>query len=177
MSHILPTDYVDSTYDIDFQKLYDQGYRLALFDVDNTLVPHGAPADQRSTELFRKMKKMGFRFMFLSNNKEPRVKSFSDAVGGDGYTYKSGKPNPSAYLEAMERMQVDKEHTIFIGDQILTDVLGANKAGIRSVLVKPVLKWHEEPQIVLKRFLEYIILLPYVFGKSRGTCPLRDRTK
>ena len=74
-------------------------------------------------------------------------------------------------------MQVDKEHTIFIGDQILTDVWGANNAGIRSVLVKPVLKWHEEPQIVLKRFLEYIILLPYVFGKSRGTCPLRDRTK
>ena len=143
MSHILPTDYVDSTYDIDFQKLYDQGYRLALFDVDNTLVPHGAPADQRSTELFRKMKKMGFRFMFLSNNKEPRVKSFSDAVGGDGFT----------------------------------DVWGANNAGIRSVLVKPVLKWHEEPQIVLKRFLEYIILLPYVFGKSRGTCPLKDRTK
>ena len=44
----------------------------------------------------------------------------------------------------MEQMGTDESNTIFVGDQILTDVWGANRAGIRSVMVKPVKKWHEE---------------------------------
>ena len=61
----------------------------------------------------------------------------------------------------MKQMGTDTTNTIFVGDQILTDIWGANRAGIRSVMVKPVKKWHEEIQIILKRFLEAIILLGY----------------
>ena len=64
------------------------------------------------------------------------------------------------YIRAMERMQTTKEQTLFIGDQLFTDVWGAKKAGIRTILVKPIDK-KEEIQIVLKRYLEKIVLYFY----------------
>ena len=97
----------------------------------------------------------------MSNNKEPRVKRFSEDVIWTDYIYKAGKPKPGNYKKAMEIMGTDQKSTIFVGDQIFTDVWGANLAGIRSVLVKPILPWKEEVQIVLKRFLEAIVLLGY----------------
>ena len=168
MAKLFPDDYVESTYVIDFRALYSEGYRALLFDVDNTLVPHNAPADERAKAFFSYVKGLGYKCMFLSNNKEPRVKTFCEAVGGDGYIYKAGKPKATGYLEACRRLDVAPEHTLFVGDQILTDIWGANNAGIRSVLVKPVKKWHEEPQIVLKRFLEAAILLGYRIYTADG---------
>ena len=55
-----PDDYVASTYVIDFDKLYTEGYRGLIFDIDNTLVPHGAPADQRAIRLFETLRRIGF---------------------------------------------------------------------------------------------------------------------
>ena len=75
-----PGEYLDSTYAIDFDRLYEEGYRGIIFDIDNTLVPHGAPADERACALFAHLKELGFQCMLLSNNKEPRVKMFNDAV-------------------------------------------------------------------------------------------------
>ena len=83
--------YLDSTYVIDFDRLYEEGYRGIIFDIDNTLVPHGAPADERACALFAHLKELGFQCMLLSNNKEPRVKMFNDAVHVS-YIYKAGKP-------------------------------------------------------------------------------------
>ena len=71
---------MNSTYEIDFDKLYQQGYRAVIFDVDNTLVPHDAPADERAKELFTHLKELGYSCMLLSNNKEPRVKKFNEVV-------------------------------------------------------------------------------------------------
>ena len=85
-----PDKDVDSAYDIDFVYLYREGYRGVIFDIDNTLVPHGAPADERALELFEKLKATGYNTMLLSNNKEPRVKGFADAVGS-GYIFKANK--------------------------------------------------------------------------------------
>ena len=73
---ILSGEYLDSTYVIDFDRLYEEGYRGVIFDIDNTLVPHGAPADERACALFAHLKELGFQCMLLSNNKEPRVKMF-----------------------------------------------------------------------------------------------------
>ena len=154
-----PDAYVDSTYVIDFEGLYKEGYRGIIFDIDNTLVPHGAPADERSIALFAKLKELGYKVMLLSNNKEPRVKMFNDAVGAE-YIFKAGKPAVGNYLVAMERMHTDKDTTLFVGDQLFTDVWGANKAGIRTFLVKPIHP-KEEIQIVLKRYLERIVLFFY----------------
>ena len=91
LQRFYPDAYVDSAYGIDYEKLYEEGYRGIIFDIDNTLVPHGAPADLRSRELFAWLKNLGYGIMLLSNNKEPRVKMFNDAVGAE-YIFKAGKP-------------------------------------------------------------------------------------
>lgn len=155
-----PNDYVDSAYEIDFARLYEEGYRAVLFDVDNTLVPHGAPADERSKKLIAKLRDLGYQVMFLSNNKEPRVRMFRDGVGYGAYIYKAGKPDPANYRKAMEQFGTDTKNTLFVGDQLFTDVWGANRAGIRTFLVKPIHP-KEEIQIVLKRRLEAIVLFFY----------------
>lgn len=154
-----PDQYISSTYKIDFQAFYDAGYRGIIFDIDNTLVCHGAPADKRSIHLIQCLKDMGFGILFLSNNKEPRVKMFNDAVNAQ-YIFKAGKPKRSGYLKAMEMLGTDKGNTLFVGDQLFTDVWGARNAGIFSVLVQPIDK-KEEIQIILKRYLEKIVLFFY----------------
>ena len=156
---LYPKVYLDSTYEIDFEQYYQDGYRAIIFDIDNTLVPHGAPADQRAIALFKRLHALGYQTMMLSNNKEPRVKMCCDAVDAE-YIYKAGKPNPANYREAMKRMHTDEKNTLFVGDQIFTDVWGANKAGIYSILVKPIHP-KEEIQIVLKRYLEKVVLFCY----------------
>ncbi|MBR3835045.1 MAG: YqeG family HAD IIIA-type phosphatase [Lachnospiraceae bacterium] len=155
-----PTDYFTSTYVIDFEKLYKMGYRGVIFDVDNTLVEHDAPADDRAKELISRLKNIGYKVCFLSNNGEERVKMFNDAVDCQ-YIYKAGKPLAKGYNSAMELMGTAKEETLFVGDQIFTDIWGANNAGIRSILVQPIAK-HEEIQIVLKRIPEKWILKGYL---------------
>lgn len=160
MRHMLyPDEYMDSTYAIDFKKLYKDGYRGILFDIDNTLVPHGAPADERAIALFKELKQIGFTTCLISNNKEPRVKSFCDKVDSD-YIFKAGKPLPEGYEEGIRKMKTTKENTLFIGDQIFTDVLGAKRAGLYTIMVKPIHP-KEEIQIVLKRYLERIVLFFY----------------
>ena len=159
MSLFFPGEYLDSTYVIDFDKLYKDGYRAVIFDVDNTLVPHDEPADERAKALFTHLKELGYSCMLLSNNKEPRVKNFNEVVQVN-YIYKANKPMPGNYKKAMEIMGTTKENTLFVGDQIFTDVMGGNLAGIRTILVKPIHP-KEEIQIVLKRFLEKPILAFY----------------
>lgn len=159
LERFFPDHEIDSAYDIDYEKLYNEGYRGIIYDIDNTLVPHGAPADERAIELFKRLKKIGFRVVLLSNNKEPRVKMFNDAVHAE-YIYKAGKPKQDGYINAMKLMNTDRKTTIFVGDQLFTDVWGAKKAGIVSYLVKPIHP-KEEIQIVLKRKLEKVVLYYY----------------
>lgn len=159
LNRFYPGEYLDSAYEIAFEKLYEEGYRGIIFDIDNTLVPHGAPADVRAKELFGRLKKLGYQCCLLSNNKEPRVKMFNEDIKVN-YIFKAGKPKRSGYERAMELMGTDRDNTLFIGDQVFTDVYGANRAGIRTFLTKPIHP-KEEIQIVLKRYLEKIILFFY----------------
>ena len=158
-----PDRYLRSAYEIDYEKYYEQGYRGIIFDIDNTLVPHGAPADERSIALIARLKKLGFGILLLSNNKEPRVKLFNEAVKVS-YIFKAGKPAKRGYEEAMRRLGTDSSTTLFVGDQLFTDVWGAKRAGILTYLVKPIHP-KEEIQIVLKRRLEWIVL--YFYRRSR----------
>lgn len=167
LQRFYPDAYVESTYGIDFKQLYEEGYRGIIFDVDNTLVPHGAPADERAKALFVNLKELGYRVMLLSNNKEPRVKTFSEDVVGASYIFKANKPAVGNYKKAMELMNTNEKTTLFVGDQLFTDVWGANKAGIRTFLVKPIHP-KEEIQIVLKRYLEKVVLFFYQRQKKSG---------
>lgn len=164
LERFYPDEYLDSAYAIDYEALYEQGYRGVIFDIDNTLVPHGAPADPRSVALFARLRRIGFQSLLLSNNKEPRVKMFNDEVGSR-YICKAGKPAVKNYVRAMEMMGTAAETTMFVGDQLFTDVWGAKKAGIRTWLVKPIHP-KEEIQIVLKRRLERIVLFFYERSKN-----------
>ena len=152
-----PDRYVASTYVIDFEKLYEEGVRGIIFDIDNTLVPHGAPADQRAIELFERLKKIGFHSCLISNNQEPRVKMFNEKIQVD-YVYDAHKPSTKNYRRAMEIMGTDVRNTVFVGDQLFTDVWGAKRAGIPNILVKPIHP-KEEIQIVLNSYFEIIFLL------------------
>lgn len=159
-----PNEYVDSSYVINYEDLYRNGYRGILFDVDNTLVPHGAKADKRAKELFERLKKTGFSICLISNNKEHRVKSFNDEVNVK-YIFDAHKPSVKGYERAMSLIGTNKKNTVFIGDQIFTDVYGANRAGLKTILVKPIHP-KEEIQIVLKRYLEKIVLFFYLRNKK-----------
>ena len=158
-----PDEYVASTYVIPFEKLYEDGYRGVIFDIDNTLVPHGAPADKRAIKLFERLKELGFDACLLSNNKEPRVKMFNDDVQVN-YIFDAHKPSIKNYQKAMELMGTDLDTTIFVGDQLFTDVWGAKRTGIRNILVKPIHP-KEEIQIAFKRKLEKIVL--YFYKKQK----------
>ncbi len=175
---LYPREYYTSTYIINFEKYYRMGYRAVLFDVDNTLVEHDAPANDAAKELMLRLMRVGFSVGFISNNDEERVKSFREDVlsyvgnaAGPGevgdfenriiYIYKAGKPLPKGYREAMERLGTNERTTMFVGDQLFTDMWGANNASVRSVLVQPIAK-HEEIQIVLKRIPERLILKMYL---------------
>ena len=129
LERFFPDEYVDSAYGIPFEELYRKGYRGIIFDVDNTLVPHGAPADARSIGLFESL-------------------------------FKGGKPSVKGYERAMEVMGTGRENTLFIGDQLFTDVWGARRTGLYSILTKP-MDPHEEIQIVFKRYLEAVVLRAY----------------
>lgn len=163
LERFFPREWVDSTYQIPWQSWYESGIRGVIFDIDNTLVPHGAPADQRALALFEQLHGMGMKTCLLSNNKEPRVASFAAQVSSP-YIYKAGKPSVKNYRKAMERMETTAQDTLFVGDQLFTDVYGANRAGIYGILVKPI-NPREEIQIVLKRYLEAVVL--YFYKRSR----------
>ena len=154
-----PRRYEVSTYVIPFDYYHAQGMQGVIFDIDNTLVPHDAPADEQAVELFERLRAMGMKTCLLSNNKEPRVKPFADFVGSC-YIHKAGKPGVKGYEKAMELMGTDREHTLFVGDQLFSDVYGANRAGLYSILVRP-MNPREEIQIVMKRYLEKPVLYFY----------------
>lgn len=151
-----PQECVDSTYEIPFEKLYEEGYRGVLFDIDNTLVPHGAPATPQAVDFFKRLREIGFSYCMISNNQIERVESFCREVEGK-FVCNAHKPSTKGYELAMEYMGTDKANTLFVGDQLFTDIYGANRTGIRSILVKPIHP-KEEIQIVLKRYLERIVL-------------------
>ena len=166
LERFYPGSMETSTYQIDFEALYREGYRGLIFDIDNTLVPHGAPADDRAIALFERLKSIGFACCLLSNNQLPRVKSFNDRVNVH-FIEDAHKPSTKNYKKAMQLMHTDEKTTIFIGDQLFTDVWGAKRIGMRNILVRPIDK-KEEIQIVFKRYLEKIVLFFYERDRKKG---------
>lgn len=167
-----PDHYVKSAYKIPYEELYKKGIRGVLFDIDNTLVEHGKPATEQAVALMRRLKEIGFKICLISNNKEERVKMFNEEIQVE-YVYKAGKPMRSGYEAAMKKIGTKTGNTVFVGDQLFTDVWGAKRTGIESYLVEPIDK-HEEIQIVLKRYLEKPILYLYKKKQSRFGTPKKE---
>ena len=151
-----PDLWLDSAYEIDYEKYYEMGYRGVLFDIDNTLVEHGAPATDRARELFERLRRIGFATCLISNNQKPRVAPFAEAVGSP-YLENAHKPSVKGYEKACSLIGTTKEQTFFVGDQLFTDVYGAKRAGLHNILTKPI-DPKEEIQIILKRLPERAVL-------------------
>lgn len=156
LERFYPDEYLKSIDKIDFEKYYKQGIRGIISDIDNTLVPHGFPADEHIIKVFDKIHSLGIDTCLISNNQEPRVKPFAEKVNSK-YIFNAHKPSKKNYLKAMEMMGTDNKSTLFLGDQIFTDVWGANRVGIKSIMLEKI-DPKEEIQIVLKRIPEKFIL-------------------
>ncbi len=154
-----PTRYYDKKEDIPFEAYYEQGYRGVMFDIDNTLVPHDCPIDDTTKDFVKHLKEIGFSICLISNNDEDRVKFFAEPLEVD-YIYKAWKPARKGYERGMDIIGTTVENTLFVGDQIFTDIWGANNAGIYSILLDPI-DPKEEIQIVLKRLPEKLVKRNY----------------
>lgn len=163
MKKILSSFYPDrmeaSVFDINFEKLYEDGIRGLIFDIDNTLVPHGEDASVEIENLFKRLEKIGFKTCLMSNNKAERVHRFNKNIKTK-YIYNAKKPSKKNYRIAIEKLGTDRHSTVFVGDQLFTDIWGARRSGIKNILLQPINE-REEIQIRLKRYLENIILNLY----------------
>lgn len=129
----------DSIYDVSGAALAQRGIKLLLADLDNTLVPYGVPLPDEKVKRWRdELHEHGVTLFVLSNNRhESRPRIFSEGLDVP-YIGHAGKPKTGSFYRAMEQMEVTKQETAIIGDQIFTDVLGGNRAGVSTILVKPI---------------------------------------
>lgn len=160
---LYPYEYVENVFSIDYDKLYKNGYRGLVFDIDNTLVHHGDDSTPEVDALFRTIQGIGFQTLLLSNNDEERVRRFLKNIDSL-YICDAEKPKTAGYLKAVEMMNLKKNEVVYIGDQIFTDILGANKSNIASILVK-FIRLPGETRIGKRRQLEKLILAFYKRSK------------
>ncbi|MBM7604777.1 YqeG family HAD IIIA-type phosphatase [Metabacillus litoralis] len=138
LRQFLPGEYVKSIYHISPKKLKETGIKGIITDLDNTLVEWDRPnATPQLLEWFKELKDQGMKVTIVSNNKEARVKSFSEPLNIP-FIYKARKPMGKAFIKAVKDMNLKKEDVVVIGDQLLTDVLGGNRNGFQTILVVPV---------------------------------------
>ncbi|WP_242685739.1 YqeG family HAD IIIA-type phosphatase [Staphylococcus simiae] len=176
-NNFFPDAYADSVNDIDFQKIYDLGYRGIIFDIDSTLVPHGAEVTKDIELLFEEIHAIGLQTLFLSNNSDERIALFNKNIQTQ-YIPMANKPNTINYYKALDMLDMAPSKVIVIGDQIFTDILGANRSGIKSIMVKYLL--HEgETTIGKKRKVEHALLSLFKLQQyvSTMTLPVMKKTK
>jgi uncharacterized protein len=132
-----PDKYYPSFYDIDLDKLKKEGITLIACDLDNTIIPHDVVVgDDKVKKRIKEIQDKGFTFVIISNNHINRVKTFSDDLNIP-YYYNSRKPLKKNYAKILEDYNVDPKNVVLVGDQILTDIFGANRMNLNSILVKP----------------------------------------
>ena len=141
MKNIFQPDlYINSLDDLDLKRLKEEGYRNILIDLDNTLAPYyDKHIDERAKEILDKMSEEGLFVVVMSNNHEERVRDF---LKGTDHHYQSMslKPTKVGYKKILERYGLKASETLAIGDQILTDIVGANRMKIFSILVEPLVE-------------------------------------
>lgn len=147
----IPYDCYKDIYAIDYQELYAKGIKVIIFDLDNTISGYKEkdPSDD-AISLMEKLKEIGFLVIVLSNNNYKRIQRTLDSLKVIGFE-KARKPLKKGYKKVINFLTEKKyisslEDIIAIGDQVLTDIWGANKMGIKSILVRPIYlkdeKWY-----------------------------------
>ncbi|HRR75644.1 MAG: HAD-IIIA family hydrolase [Ruminococcus sp.] len=159
-----PGAYADSVFSVDYVKLRAMGFKAVIFDIDNTLVHHGDNSNEEVDELFRHIHSTGLKTLLLTNNDEERVQRFIKNID-TLYICDAEKPDTTGYEKALRLLDVSRREAVCIGDQTFTDIIGANKAGIPSILVHyiqlPGRHW-----IGKKRYIEKLILFIWRHDRS-----------
>lgn len=154
-----PYEYVNSVFSIDYEKLYHNGFRGLIFDIDDTLVRCGENSTEEVDELFRRLHEIGFKTALLCDNDESRVVRFTQNIDTE-YVCEAGKPSPHGFVQALETLKLKKRNVVCIGDQIFTDIYGANRLKIPCILVK-FIRGAEESDANKRRLAEYIVMRLY----------------
>lgn len=136
----LPNDYVKSVFDIKPKKLKELGIKGIITDLDNTLVAWDVEtATPEVIEWFQQMDENNIKVTIISNNNEERVRIFSEPLGRK-YVPSARKPFRRSFLKGAKKMNLAKEEVAVVGDQLLTDILGGNLAGLHTILVAPIVQ-------------------------------------
>lgn len=135
---IYPKFYYPSIYHIPYHKLYEQGYRGIVFDIDNTLVPYDRKTPTEEVrQLVRLLRKKGFSIVLVSNNTKSRVRLFAQGLRARS-VFSAIKPLPFGLQKGLTILGTKPEETVIIGDQLFTDVIAGNLLGLCTVLVPPI---------------------------------------
>lgn len=138
-SKYIPTYCVKSVFDLDYNKLYALGKKIILTDLDNTLISYKVTsAPTKLQKLNQDLRQLGFKIYIVSNNNEKRILEFMKSFEIDGYLIKAGKPNPKKINKFVYDNGFLKEEIIYLGDQLVTDIAGANNAGLDCALVSTI---------------------------------------
>ena len=162
-SEIRPDQQVDSIADIDARALYDRGIRAIAFDADQTLCRfHGMGIHERllmNIEVMRGL--FADRLCIISNCTDTRRRELIEHFPLYVVPVKKRKPSAEPYREAERHFDVPPEQWAFVGDRILTDIVGANRAGWHSILVSPLAPETDPWFIALMRSYERLLRRAY----------------
>jgi HAD superfamily phosphatase (TIGR01668 family) len=163
----VPEYYFNAFSEVSAEFLLSIGIKGILLDIDNTLEPyeHSKPGE-RVVAWFEELKAAGISAAFISNNNSQRVNLFNESLNFPAYS-KAGKPFKKNLINAMRDLGTDSANTIFMGDQIFTDVMAAHNAGIPAILVPPI---NDKKDLFtkFKRLLEKPFLKKYFKNKEKG---------
>jgi HAD superfamily phosphatase (TIGR01668 family) len=152
-----PTWMVESIYHITPEQLEKNNIKGVLTDLDNTLIAWNNPeGTQELKDWIALMKENAVPVVIISNNSDKRIKIIADKLQLS-YVPRSMKPSRRGYVKAAEQLQIPLDQCLMVGDQLLTDVFGANRAGVKSVWVMPIINsdgWNTR----INRFFERKLL-------------------
>ena len=157
MQILCPRLYVNSVHQIDLEALKQAGIKGVIVDLDNTLVPWNEDAEfPKAMEWLKKVKDTGMLVCIVSNNHPRRAKTLAGTFDIP-FIWQAVKPRRRAFRKAMRLMKLGHAQTAVVGDQVFTDILGGNRLGLYTILVRP-LKKQEFIGTRLVRQVEKIIL-------------------
>lgn len=158
-AYLRPDDYQKTVFDVDYDRLKKSGIDVLFIDVDNTLVPYDENLPgPRILGLLENLRAKGFRVVLISNNHEPRVRTFANACGLP-FVFGAKKPFRSGFrrAEALAGCPMPTRIAV-IGDQFMTDVYGGKRMGYRVIVVDAIKRKTEKWYTRLNRRLERLAL-------------------
>lgn len=165
---LYPKLYFKSVTEITIEILKEHNIKGLILDVDNTIIDIDRNMDEKVKEWVEGLKAQGIKFCIVSNtNKHDKVRDVSKILDIP-YFYFCKKPSRQGFMKAKKIMNLSEENIAAVGDQIMTDVIGANRSKMFPILVEPISK--KDILITrIKRPAEKIIIKSYLrkHGKER----------